>query len=137
MNGEFSKLVFSLKCNNGMTPVSGQSVEVYLVVIPYDGMRYCNSPITLTKIKNFLESWENIHGTLIECTGIATATESDDVPTSTKIGLKTVLNNGEQCAICSNGDLPINSCDIFAIWVRPFGGFTSFKPSVSLILGTQ
>ena len=59
------------------------------------------------------------------------------LPIGTKIGLKTVLNNiNKHCAICTMGELYVNPCDCFTIWVQPIG-FTSFQPSATIIFASN
>ena len=148
-DGIFSRLVLSLKQNisSGMnvTPGVGESVTAYLVVVPYDNTsptKYSTPIVKISSLEDFLLAWEASRPA-IDCTnygeqevGFPLDGGNPILPVGTKVGLKAMILPGEQCGICDQGDIPVTNCDIFAVWIKP-DGFTSFKPSVSLILGTE
>jgi hypothetical protein len=140
-DGIFTNLVFSIKQNLGMggipiSPGTGESVDVYLVVVPYDNHptypdTYGTPKVTLTSLESFLTNEGPIPGS-----GILTAPDSTYVPVGTTVSLETTLTTGMHCAITVNASTPINACDLFCVWIKP-DGFTSFQPAVSLILATE
>jgi len=118
--GNFTNFVLSIKQNIKMgvndTPGPGERVDAYLVIVPYDGSVYGTPEVDATAVQNFL----------MGMTGA--------LPIGSSVTALEPIGEGKQCSI-STGSVPINQCDIFGVLICPIG-FTSFKPSVTIIFGT-
>ena len=153
--GIMTRLAFTIKQNLGqggvpIGPGVNESVDVFVVVAPYNSNpTYPNSygtpKIILPALENFITAWELVNGSLPGCTGVATQTnifplDGEGVPflpIGTQVGLKTVLDStNKHFALCSGASLAVNPGDAFTAWVRP-DGFTSFQPSISMIMATE
>lgn len=132
--GKVTGLTFSIGQNLGqggapISPGAEESVEVYVVAVPYDSSDYGSPKVTLASLQAFLDGVS----APTECSGHAIATDSTYVPVGTQIGLLTVLGEGTHAANCSEAGLLVDDGDLISIWVRP-DGFTSFQPRVTLVL---
>jgi hypothetical protein len=122
-SGTFTTMVLSIKQNIGMgmmpiAPGPGESVEAYLVVIPYTGSNDYGVPgVTASAVIDFLNGNPNT------------------VPPGTNVNLLTTLTEGNHCAVGSF-EVRVNICDVFAVLINPIG-FSSFKPAISLVYGSE
>jgi len=137
--GVFNKMTLSIgpnvKDGNISTPDRKNPIEIYVVMLPYDGNNYGTKNINLESIDTFLNEWESDKGVLKTCDMSAIAGNKSSVPNGTKIGVKMVLKESLSITV-ELGAIIVRPGDLFAVWIRPTGKrkFIGFRPIVSLIL---
>ena len=137
-DGNFKKLVFSIKQNIGMggmniAPGPNESVDAYLVIVPYiDGMAGMTGMTGMTGIMGTIYGIPQVDSKSI--TDFLDNGNTGAVPSGTIVSSPVTLSMGKQCVIRSL-NIPINECDIFGVYIRP-NGFSSFKPAVTLLFGS-